>query len=151
MKKMIVFDMDGTLANLYNEPNWLEDLQNGNARPYENAQPLVDMEDLAIILNLLKEQGWKIAVTSWLSKNSTKGYDNKVRRAKREWLERYGFPFDEIHLVKYGTKKDNCTKNKADFQILVDDNQDILNKWQLGGVINATQNILLELVKLLED
>ena len=54
MYKALVFDMDGTLANLYNEPNWLEDLQNGNARPYENAQPLVNMEDLAIILNLLK-------------------------------------------------------------------------------------------------
>ena len=73
-----------------------------------------------------------------------------VREAKREWLARYNFPADEIHIVKYGTTKANCTRHKADFQILVDDNEMVRNGWSLGGTINANENILENLIKLLD-
>lgn len=33
MEKMIWFDMDGTIADLYGVENWLEDLRNEVARP----------------------------------------------------------------------------------------------------------------------
>ena len=35
--KTLVFDMDGTIANLYAVENWLEDLRSENPRPYEVA------------------------------------------------------------------------------------------------------------------
>ena len=149
MKRTLVFDMDGTIANFYGVSNWLEDIRNGNPRPYIVAEPLYDMETLREILNLLKLQGWTIAVTSWLAKGSDKEFDKLTRIAKKEWLARYDFPFDEIHLVKYGTTKANCTRKNKGYQILVDDNEQVRKGWNLGDTINANENILEKLVDLL--
>lgn len=147
--KTLVFDMDGTIANLYGVENWLNDLRAYNPRPYEVATPIYDMDTLVTILYILKKQGWKIAVTSWLSMDSTAEYDKAVRIAKREWLERYHFPCDEIHIVKYGTTKANCTRHLGGYQVLVDDNEKVRNGWNLGETINANENILEKLVDLL--
>lgn len=149
MTKTLVFDMDGTIANLYGVENWLEMLRAEDPTPYIVAQPMYDMDTLKVILEMLKLQGWTIAVTSWLSMGSTREYDKLVRQAKREWLERYDFPFDEIHLVAYGTTKANCTRKNGGYQILVDDNEKVRNGWNLGGTINANENILEKLVELL--
>ena len=149
MNKTLVFDMDGTIANLYEVVNWLEDLRSFNPRPYIMAEPMYDMDILNAILNELKNNGWKIVVTSWLSKESTRAYDKEVRKAKVEWLERYNFPFDEIHIVKYGTTKANCTRKLGGYQILVDDNEQVRNGWNLGSTINANNDILADLVALL--
>ena len=149
MERTLVFDMDGTIANLYEVEGWLNDLRSFNPRPYIVAQPMYDMEVLATVLNLFRAKGWKVAITSWLSKDSTKEYDEMDRKAKREWLERYDFPFDEIHLVKYGTTKANCTRKNGGFQILVDDNEKVRKGWRLGDTINANENIITEIQKLL--
>ena len=68
MRKTLVFDMDGTIADLYGVNGWLENLREENARPYIEAKPLYDMDVLASILGLLRLNGWTIAITSWLSK-----------------------------------------------------------------------------------
>ena len=114
MTKMLVFDMDGTIANLYGVDGWLEDLHNGNTRPYEIAKPLYDMTELAEVLNMLKTHGWRIAITTWLAMDGTKEYNKRTAEAKKEWLARHNFPYDEIHCVKYGTTKANCTRHKAE-------------------------------------
>lgn len=149
MIKTLVFDMDGTIANLYGVENWLEMLRAEDPTPYIVAEPMYNMNTLKDILEILKLQGWTIAVTSWLSMNSTKEYDKMVRQAKREWLEKYNFPFDEIHLVAYGTTKANCTRKNGGYQILVDDNEKVRKGWNLGDTINANENILEKLVELL--
>ena len=151
MNKTLVFDMDGTIADLYGVENWLEDLRNSNPRPYVIAEPLYDMEVLNALLDVLRYQGWKIVVTTWLAMDSTKEYDALVRKAKIEWLNRNHFPYDEIHLVKYGTTKANCTRRLNGYQILIDDNEKVRKGWTLGDVIDANGNILYELMKLLED
>lgn len=150
MLKMLVFDMDGTIADLYGVDNWLTDLQNENSAPYEKAAPLVDMEKLTETLNELKNIGWKIAVTSWLAKGGSIKYNREVRQVKKNWLDKNSFPYDELHFVKYGTTKANCTRGKADFQILVDDNEKILDRWSLGAVIKADKN-LVEILKTLKS
>lgn len=149
MAKVLVFDMDGTIADLYGVKGWLEDLRAYNPRPYVKAKPLYDMDALNGILNALKEQGWTIAVTTWLAKDSTKAYDDEVRKAKLEWLEKYNFPYDEIHLVKYGTTKANCTRKLGLGQILVDDNEKVRKGWKLGDTINAQNDIMYELAQIL--
>ena len=149
MTKTLVFDMDGTIANLYGVENWLPMLRAEDPTPYIVAEPMYDMVELVNLLNKLKTIGWTIAVTSWLSKESTKEYDKMVRQAKREWLAKYNFPFDEIHLVAYGTTKANCTRKKGGYQILIDDNAKVRNGWNLGSTINANENILEKLWDLL--
>lgn len=149
MKKTLVFDMDGTIANLYSVDGWLEMLRSSDATPYRTAKPMYDMDTLVELLKMLKAIGWTIAITSWLAMGSTKAYDREVRKAKIEWLEKYNFPFDEIHLVKYGTTKANCTRKNGGFQILVDDNEKVRNGWKLGDTINANENIIEKLTDLL--
>lgn len=148
-KRTLVFDMDGTIADFYGVQGWLEDIRNNNPRPYIVAEPLYNMDILISILNLLKLQGWEIVITSWLAKGSTKEFDELTRVAKREWLKQFNFPFDEIHLVKYGTTKANCTRKKGGYQVLVDDNEQVRNGWHLGDTINANEDIIDELLKLL--
>lgn len=146
--KVLVFDMDGTIADLYGVDGWLQKLRAGDASPYREAKPMYDMMLLTDLLWLLKNDGWLIVVTTWLSKEATHEYDNKVRLEKRAWLDRYDFPYDELHMVKYGTTKANCTRHLGGFQILIDDNEKIRNGWTLGDTIDAKVNIFKELQKL---
>lgn len=148
MNKILVFDMDGTIANLYGVENWLSDLINENTRPYEIAEPMYDMTELKKVLLTLKALGYKVVVTTWLSKNGSKDYNNRTRTAKLNWLEKYGFPYDEIHLVKYGTTKANCTRKLGGEQILFDDNEKVRNGWNLGETVNANEDILTVLKEL---
>ena len=142
MKKMLVFDMDGTIADLYGVDGWLDDLHNEKTRPYDDAKPLYNMTELVALLNTLRALGWLICVTTWLAKDATKEYNKAVTKAKKNWLAKYNFPYDEIHCVKYGTTKANCTRKKADFQILIDDNKKVRDGWTLGTTVNAQFNIM---------
>ena len=148
MNKTLVFDMDGTIADLYGVSGWLNDLMNENTRPYDDAAPLYDMDELNGVIISLKAKGWKIVITSWLAKGSSKAYDNKVRTAKLGWLKKTNFPYDEIHLVKYGTTKANCTRKHGGFQVLVDDNEAVRKGWHLGATIDANNNIITSLMAL---
>lgn len=150
MNKTLVFDMDGTIADLYGVTDWLKDLRAENPRPYVDAEPIYNMLVLNGILEMFKEMGWRIVVTTWLAKGSTPAYDALVREAKIEWLAKYDFPYDEIHLVKYGTTKANCTRRIGGFQVLVDDNEQVRKGWTLGDTINANENIIEALLELLE-
>lgn len=150
MNKTLVFDMDGTIANFYGVDNWLNDIRNENTRPYEIAEPLYDMEVLNAVLDVLRLQGWRIAITTWLAMGSSVEFENATRKAKIEWLKKYNFKYDEIHLVRYGTTKANATRKNGGYQILVDDNAEIRKGWSLGSTIDANKNILGALVDLLD-
>ncbi len=149
--KILVFDMDGTIADFYGVEGWLDDLEAESTRPYEEARPLYDVNYLNNLIERLKMVGWKIIITTWLSKNGTKEFNDRTRKAKLEWLKKYNFPYDEIHLVKYGTTKANCTRYIGGYQVLVDDNEKVRKGWNLGATINANKNILKELEKLLDN
>lgn len=146
--KVLVFDMDGTIADFYGVPGWLDYLKAENTKPYEVARPLYDMDYLGLLLLMLKTDGWKIVVTTWLAKDGAKEYNDRTRKAKLAWLAKYNFPYDEIHLVQYGTTKANCTRKYGGYQVLVDDNEKVRNGWTLGATINANKNIITELEKL---
>lgn len=141
MNKMLVFDMDGTIADLYGVKNWLFDLESENTRPYEIASPLYEVEELNSLLNMAKARGWKVVVTTWLAKGGSKEYNKAVTKAKKDWLEKYDFPYDEIHCVKYGSTKANCTRKAGGFQILIDDNKKVRRGWKLGTTIDASKDI----------
>lgn len=119
----INFDMDGTIADLYGVENWLDDLIASNTRPYEIAKPLLNLSALARRLNALQRRGYRIAIISWLSKSGTAEYNEAVAKAKIDWLTTHlaSVRFDEIHIVEYGTPKQNFLHNPTD--ILFDDEE----------------------------
>ena len=151
MMKMLVFDMDGTIANLYGVNGWLDDLIAKNERPYAIAEPLYDMDTLVFVLDALKSLGWKIAVTSWLAKNSNTEYDERVKKAKIEWLKKYDFPYDILNIVPYGTDKSSVTAKYGGYQVLLDDEEKNLEDWKNGLTIDAKRDILSTLLRLLDE
>lgn len=144
MTTTIFFDMDGTIADLYGVENWLDYLIASDALPYEVAKPLIRLNALARILNRLQKQGYKVGVISWLAKNSNTAYDEKVTRAKKEWLKKHlaSVNFDEIHIVKYGTPKQTFAKTEND--ILFDDEEKNRNDWT-GKAFDV--NEIIEILK----
>lgn len=137
MKKEIWFDMDGTIADLYGVEGWLDMLLNENAKPYEIAKPLVNMRELAKVLNRLIEKGWEIGVISWLAKNGTNDYNKKVANAKIKWLAKHlkSVKFAKIDIVEYGTPK-QINRNG----ILFDDEKQNRENWL--GVAYNVENII---------
>lgn len=144
MMNTIYFDMDGTIADLYGVENWLDYLVARNTLPYEIARPLIRLSSLARILNKLQKQGYKIGVISWLAKNSDTDYDEKVTKAKKEWLKKHlaSVTFDEIHIVKYGTPKQMFAKTEND--ILFDDEEKNRSNWT-GRAFDV--NEIIEILK----
>lgn len=124
----LIFDMDDTIAALYDVPNWLEKLKAEDPSPYLEARPMWDMEKLRKALERRKPRD-KVIVVSWLSKNSSESYKRKVRNAKIAWLQKYRFPYDEIHLIQYGARKTRyIEKNKK--HLIFDDNAEIRKQFK---------------------
>ena len=141
MTKTLVFDMDGTIADLYAVTDWLENIIAENVRPYAIAEPMYNMNKLVNVINRLKENGWRVAIVSWTSKHGSKEYNRAVRKVKKEWLDRYNFPYDELHIIKYGTPKSYCMKKTGGFQILFDDEEPNRKAWRNGSTVNANEDI----------
>lgn len=129
-KLNLVFDMDGTIVDFYGYKNWLSLIRSNNVEPYKNALPLGNLKKIIKILNFLRSKGKiKITICTWGSKESSKEFLNRTAEAKKQWLEKYDFPYDNFYCVEYG-------KNKADFvseseyNVLFDDNPKVRNDFQ---------------------
>lgn len=127
----IYFDMDGTIANLYADPNWLAKLRAEDPSPYEKATPMLNMNILARYLNNLQRAGYEIGIISWLSKVSTPSYDEAVTHAKLTWLHKHlhSVNWNIIHIVAYGTSK----KTLGGDGILFDDEKLNRDEWGAGA------------------
>ena len=118
---VIALDMDGTLAGLYDVPNWLERLHHEDATPYEVAKPLCDIEALAHVLKLARAEGYKVEIVSWnCNGDISPEYRRKVRKAKVHWLKQHGLldEVDAVHVVKHGTPKSKVASGQG---VLFDD------------------------------
>lgn len=128
--KMIHFDLDGTLANLYAVEGWLPMLRAYDPTPYAEAEVMLNMSLLARYLNRLQEAGYQIGIISWLSKNPTPEYNEVVTAAKLVWLKKHlrSVNWDAIHIVAYGTPKSSFMENEND--ILFDDEAPNREEWK---------------------
>lgn len=137
MIKQINFDMDGTIANFYGVEGWLDDLMCESTYPYVVARPLLNMSALARQLNRLTRSGYDINIISWTSRNGSLEFNERVRQAKLEWLNRHlpSVHFTNIFIIPYGTPKENFGEG-----ILFDDEQHNRETW--CGIAYDVQNIL---------
>ena len=144
MTKAIYIDMDGTIANLYGVNGWLDMIINSDETPYKIAEPMVKMNVLARVLNSLIKKGWTIGIVSWLAKNSNSEYDERVTKAKIEWLKTHlkSVHFEEIHIVPYGTPKQTIVNNPMG--ILFDDEEPNRTNW-VGTAYDV--NEIIEVLK----
>ena len=140
MNITINFDMDGTIANLYGVDNWLGYLIAEDTTPYAVAKPLINMSALARKLNALQRAGYELAVISWLSKNGSAEYNERVTAVKMAWLKKHlpSVNWNRITIVPYGTPKQNFCYNSND--ILFDDEERNRNNWT--GKAYGVENIM---------
>lgn len=145
MNKAIYFDMDGTIADLYGVNGWLTKIENSDTTPYEEAAVLLNMQALAHRLNTLQRKGYTIGIISWLSKSGTPEYNEAVKLAKLDWLNKHlgSVKWNEVHFVKFGKKKSEVAQVKDG--ILFDDNKKVRKEWNKrnpNGIAFAEKNIL---------
>lgn len=153
MKKFNIYlDMDGTIANLYNVPNWLEKLKNEDTTPYEQAESLVDME---LLSELLKSLLVSANILSWTSKGGSIKYNRKVRYSKLRWLQSHGLDMhiiDKYIIVPYGTNKAEAigTRLNSSFYLFDDELNNRLNWMNAGGTAYGAEKII-EKIRFLLD
>jgi len=129
MAKKIFFDMDGTIADLYNEENWLTRLQNEEKGLFRNLKPMHDKDRLTKIINVLIELGFEIEVITWTPKNVSQDYIKIVEEEKKEWIQEHFPMIKNIHCLAYGVPKQKAKYKKAKLEILVDDNLEVVKMW----------------------
>ena len=122
----IWFDMDGTLAGLYQVDNWLPKILARDTSPYTEAKPLLNLSVLTRRLNQLIRKGFTVNVISWTSKGGSDDYNKAVKEAKFDWLRTHlkSVHFSNIDIVAYGTPK-QVGRNG----ILFDDEEQNRNNW----------------------
>lgn len=132
MEKVYAFDMDGTLCDFYGVDGWLDHLKRFSPTPYEIAKPLINLSLFARLVHRIQKQGDRVIIISWLSKTSNTAFDQKVTKAKFEWLAKHlpSVLFDEIYILPHGTPKSSVITNEA---ILFDDEEANLKEWIKSG------------------
>lgn len=141
----IYFDMDGTIADLYNVENWLPKLHSSDPAPYTEAKPMLHFSALARLINQLQRKGVRFGVISWTSKGGSATYNQQVSEAKRKWLLKHlpSVRFDEMHIVCYNYPKELF---KRENDILFDDCESIRKNWGAGAYAPAE---IMEILKAL--
>ena len=144
--KNIYFDLDGTLADLYGINNWLDYLLNEDAFPYLEAEPMVNLSVLVRTLHRLQNKGFYIGIISWLSKNATIEYEDRVREAKLYWIKKHmpSMVFDEINIIPYGTPKESFGHG-----YLFDDEENNRTNW--NGIAYSEKDIIKNLLDILHS
>lgn len=133
MKKINVYlDMDGTIADLYNEKNWLEDLIASKTRPFDNAKPMTTEE---VLYKHFPKDKFNIKILSMTPKNATKEYCDEVEKAKDAWLDKYFPSLKNRIYLPYGNNKNLKNSKNA---ILVDDSTPIRESYR-GLALNPAE------------
>lgn len=146
----IYLDMDGTIAGLYNYPNWLDLLHAEDVRPYSDCDPIDNIAELDNLLNEFVALGITIGIISWGAMNGSNEYTRATKKAKVAWCKKYLTCVSEYHVVKYGTPKHKVAKIKD--SVLVDDNANVRGTWKNGATVDASnsENMVKELRNMLE-
>ena len=137
MNKVVYFDMDGTIADLYGVSNCFKRLDNMDATVYSEAKPIDKY------INMLKEfhtMGYKVIILSALGMVSSKRFDKDTIRNKGIWLDTYvgkEYIDERIYIPN--------TKHKELYQlfgkgILVDDDDRVLMNWDYDRIKATNSN-----------
>lgn len=122
--KKVYLDMDGTIADLYGQKNWLERLRKEDTTIFLECQPLISEKEL---LRLFPSDKYDIRILSMTPLNCSDNYHKQVIQQKNEWLDKY-FPSIKKRIYqRYGNNKN--LKNSCN-AILIDDNETIRNNFK---------------------
>lgn len=136
----IYFDMDGTIADFYSVPHWLDYLNRMETTPYELAKPMFNFSAFARLLHAVQAKGIRIGIISALSRTGDTDFHARIKEAKSKWLAQHlpSVDWDEIHYVPYGSNKIEYATDEL--SMLFDD--EFGNRAQWIGVTHTPDKIL---------
>lgn len=162
MSLKVVFDLDGTLFNLYGKPNWLNDLENENFGVFNEYginfgfMPFIQRQTIQEkILNMM-DVGITFSIISWLPMGASPEYSEICRREKLEWVYRHLPMIEDIQLIPYGIEKQKAITKRAGRMILIDDNAEVCKMWEtakqrIAIQVNDDYTVLDALDDILEE
>lgn len=127
----ICIDMDGTIADLYNYPDWLHALrEDENPDPYRYCRPMIDVKRLRNALRCAMDAGHDVYIISWnCGGDPSRAYRERVMSAKRAWLKQYNIPYTRLRVVQNGKPKSSV----VDGGVLFDDEKRNRDEWESSG------------------
>lgn len=132
IKRRVYVDMDGTIADLYTEINWLDKLRAEQLGLFENLSPMISQEEL---LDKFPLDKYDLCVLSMTPLDASQEYCQQVIKEKDLWLDKHFPVLSKRIYKKYGHNKN--LKNSAN-AILIDDNETIRKNWK-GVALNPAQ------------
>lgn len=140
MKKLYVFDLDGTIANLEHRLHLIE----GPLKDWNTFSELCDKDEpITWIIDLVK------AIDAYLLEEDVililSARIETVREKTIAWLEKHGVPFNELFMRKDGDYrpdfiiKEEMLRYFLDFnpdlqvQFIVEDRQSVVDMWRDKG------------------
>lgn len=140
----IYFDMDGTIADFYSVPHWLDYLERMETTPYEIAKPMLNFSLFARLLHAVQAKGIRIGIISALSRTGDADFHSRIKEAKSKWLSQHlpSVIWDEIHFVPYGSNKIEYATDEL--SMLFDDESGNRANW-IG--ITHTPDEILEILR----
>ena len=139
-EETVVFDLDGTLADITNRMN-LSLKSNGKIdwTKFFNPENIrLDLPNMKVIrmAKILKSKGFKIFIFS--------GRSDQTKEATEKWLEKYDVPFDLLKMIPMGDNiKDSILKENwlrevfdspDDIFAVFDDRQQVVDMWRSYGI-----------------
>ena len=136
----IIFDMDGTIADLYGTKNWLPMLRT-EQNIFNTLKPMVNMTAFNKTIEILSTH-FDIRIITWLPMNATKEYKKICTNDKKQWIKAFCPSIKKVHAIQYGAKK-HYIKNLSKNALLFDDNETVRNEWVASGRIATNEKYIL--------
>jgi histidinol phosphatase-like enzyme len=138
MNKVVYFDMDGTIADLYGVSNVFNRLDNLDASVYYEAKPINKYIDM---LKEFHNMGYKVIILSCLGMISDKQFDKDTIYNKGIWLDKYvGKEYIDERIYIPNTKHKETYTNMYGNGILVDDDDRVLINWKYDRIKAINDN-----------
>ncbi len=125
MTRKVIFDLDGTVYDLYNVEDWLGKIQREEAGVFTEGDILFELDEFYSTIEEMLMNGIEFGVITWLPAGASKEYEEVCRKEKLEFINKY-LPFvSEVSICSYGIPKQNLIKKRAAAMYLLDDNKDV--------------------------
>lgn len=138
MNKVVYFDMDGTIADLYGVTNCFKRLDALDASVYSEAKPI---DKYINMLKEFKHMGYKVIILTCLGMVSDPKFDKETIHNKGVWLDKYiGKEYIDERIYIPNTKHKESYINIFGKGILVDDDARVLRNWNFDRIQAINDN-----------
>jgi hypothetical protein len=148
----VIFDMDGTIYDLYSIPGWLESIHQEDASIFLTGQSMGNLEEIKILIKkLILEKNVNFELATWLPKDASEEYGLAVIEAKLRWCASQKLPslFENIHFLEYGTPKSEVVFLDTSEVILFDDNIEVREEFIAQGGIAFCEKEIAQVLRAL--